>query len=47
MQFQIRIQPSERLALRDPENTQLGRNIVRQGLLPDVLRVDLGRGGGA
>lgn len=33
MQFQIRIQPSERLALRDPENTQLGRNIVRQGLL--------------
>lgn len=33
MQFQIRIQPSDRLALRDPENTQLGRNIVRQGLL--------------
>jgi AcrR family transcriptional regulator len=32
MQFQIRIQPSERLALRDPENTQLGRNIVRNGL---------------
>lgn len=33
MQFQIRIQPSERLALRDPEDTVLGRNIVRQGLV--------------
>lgn len=33
MQFQIRIQPSDRLALRDPENTPLGRNIVRQGLI--------------
>jgi hypothetical protein len=33
MQFQIRIQPSERLALRDPEDTALGRNIVRQGLI--------------
>ena len=32
MQFQIRIQPSERLVLRDPEDTTLGRNIVRQGL---------------
>lgn len=33
MQFQIRIQASEKLALRDPEDTVLGRNIVRQGLL--------------
>jgi AcrR family transcriptional regulator len=33
MQFQIRIQPSGDLALRDPEDTQLGRNIVRHGLL--------------
>ena len=33
MQFQIRIQPSERLALRDPEDTALSRNIVRQGLI--------------
>jgi AcrR family transcriptional regulator len=33
MQFQIRIQPGERLALRDPEDTVLGRNIVRQGLI--------------
>lgn len=33
MQFQIRIQAKERLTLRDPEDTALGRNIVRQGLL--------------
>jgi AcrR family transcriptional regulator len=33
MQFQIRIQAGERLALRDPEDTALGRNIVRQGLI--------------
>lgn len=33
MQFQIRIQASESLALRDPEDTTLGRNIVRQGLV--------------
>jgi AcrR family transcriptional regulator len=33
MQFQIRIQPSDRLVLRDPEDTALGRNIVRQGLV--------------
>jgi AcrR family transcriptional regulator len=33
MQFQIRIQANKRLALRDPEDTVLGRNIVRQGLL--------------
>lgn len=33
MQFQIRIQANERLALRDPEDTSLGRNIVRQGLI--------------
>jgi hypothetical protein len=33
MQFQIKIQASERLAIRDPEDTTLGRNIVRQGLI--------------
>jgi len=33
MQFQIRLQPSDRLALRDPEDTPLGRNIVRHGLV--------------
>lgn len=33
MQFQIRIKASENLALRDPEDTPLGRNIVRKGLL--------------
>jgi AcrR family transcriptional regulator len=33
MQFQIRIQPSDHLVLRDPEDTVLGRNIVRQGLI--------------
>jgi AcrR family transcriptional regulator len=33
MQFQIRIQPSDKLVLRDPEDTTLGRNIVRQGLI--------------
>ena len=33
MKFQIRIQPHQRLALRDPEDTVLGRNIVRHGLL--------------
>lgn len=32
MQFMIRIQPGNGLVLRDPEDTQLGRNIVRQGL---------------
>ncbi len=33
MQFEFRIQTSERLTLRDPEDTTLGRNIVRQGLI--------------
>jgi len=33
MQFQIKIHASERLAIRDPEDTTLGRNIVRQGLI--------------
>lgn len=33
MQFQIRIQPSDSLVLRDPEDTPLGRNIVRKGLI--------------
>jgi len=33
MQFQIRIQPTDKLVLRDPEDTTLGRNIVRQGLI--------------
>ena len=33
MQFQIRIQPNDFLVLRDPEDTPLGRNIVRNGLL--------------
>lgn len=33
MPFQIRIQAGEKLALRDPEDTVLGRNIVRQGLI--------------
>jgi len=33
MPFQIRIQAGERLALRDPEDTVLGRNIVRKGLI--------------
>lgn len=33
MQFQIRIQPNDNLVLRDPEDTPLGRNIVRQGLV--------------
>lgn len=33
MQFQIRIQPNDNLALRDPEDTPLGRNIVRTGLV--------------
>lgn len=33
MQFQIRIQPTDRLVLRDPEDTPLGRNIVRTGLV--------------
>jgi AcrR family transcriptional regulator len=32
MQFMIRIQPGNGLVLRDPEDTQLGRNIVRRGL---------------
>lgn len=33
MQFQIRLQNTEHLALRDPEDTPLGRNIVRNGLV--------------
>jgi AcrR family transcriptional regulator len=33
MQFKIKIHTSDRLALRDPEDTALGRRIVRQGLL--------------
>ena len=33
MSFQIRIQTGEKLALRDPEDTVLGRNIVRKGLV--------------
>jgi AcrR family transcriptional regulator len=33
MQFQIRIHPGDKLVLRDPEDTPLGRNIVRNGLL--------------
>ena len=33
MSFQIRIQTGEKLALRDPEDTVLGRNIVRKGLI--------------
>lgn len=33
MQFQIRIQPNSTLSLRDPEDTSLGRSIVRQGLV--------------
>lgn len=33
MQFEFRIQASENLTLRDPEETALGRNIIRQGLL--------------
>jgi len=33
MQFQIRIQPNSTLVLRDPEDTPLGRNIIRQGLI--------------
>lgn len=33
MQFQIRIQPNGYLVLRDPEDTPLGRNIVRNGLV--------------
>jgi AcrR family transcriptional regulator len=33
MEFQIKIHASEKLALRDPEDTALGRNIVRKGLI--------------
>lgn len=33
MQFQIRIQSNSSLTLRDPEDTPLGRNIVRRGLV--------------
>lgn len=33
MQFQIRIKPNNNLVLRDPEDSPLGRNIVRQGLI--------------
>lgn len=33
MNLQFSIQPSEKLALRNPENTELGRKIIREGLL--------------
>ncbi len=33
MELQIKISASHKLALRDPEDTVLGRNIVRKGLL--------------
>jgi AcrR family transcriptional regulator len=33
MEFQIKINTNEQLAHRDPEDTALGRNIVRSGLL--------------
>lgn len=33
MNLQFSIQPSEKLALRNPESTRLGRQIVREGLL--------------
>jgi len=33
MNLQFSIQPNEKLALRNPESTDLGRKIVRQGLL--------------
>lgn len=33
MNLQISIQPSIKLALRDPENSALGRKIVREGIL--------------
>lgn len=33
MQVQIKVQTNGKLALRDPEGTELGRNIVRRGLL--------------
>lgn len=33
MNMQFSIQPSEKLALRNPESTQLGRKIIREGLL--------------
>ena len=39
MEFQIKIHTTEQLAHRDPEDTILGRNIVRQGL---VLMYKLG-----
>lgn len=32
MNLQISIQPNEKLSLRNPENSELGRKIVRQGL---------------
>ena len=33
MNLQFSIQPNEKLALRNPESTELGRKIVREGLL--------------
>ncbi|MFN7326402.1 MAG: TetR/AcrR family transcriptional regulator [Chitinophagales bacterium] len=39
MEFQIKINTSDKLALRDPEDTPLGRSIVRKGL---VLMDELG-----
>lgn len=33
MNLQLSIQPNEKLALRNPESTDLGRRIVRQGLI--------------
>lgn len=33
MQIQIKVQASEKLALRDPDGTELGRKIVRQGAI--------------
>ncbi len=39
MQFMIRIKPNDNLVLRDPEDTKLGRNIIRQGL---VLMYEIG-----
>lgn len=39
MNLQFSIQPNEKLALRNPESTELGRKIVREGLL---LMMELG-----
>jgi AcrR family transcriptional regulator len=33
MNLQITIQPSEKLALRNPESSELGRRIIRQGIV--------------